>query len=74
MGEKNHMKHEQRNLWMIHRFTGFRLFKISVEEMSRNIYNGRKSLSAIPGSDYLEVPGTEAEVFSFVEEETTNAS
>lgn len=31
-------------------------------------------LSAIPGSDYLEVPGTEAEAFCFVEEERTNAS
>lgn len=31
-------------------------------------------LSAIPGSDYLEVPGTEAEAFSFEEEEATNAS
>lgn len=69
--KKKHMRHEQRDLWKIQRFTGFRLFKISVEEMSRNIYSGRKSLSAIPGSDYLEVPGTEAEAFSFVEEETT---
>lgn len=31
-------------------------------------------LGALPGSDYLEVPGTEAEAFSFEEEETTNAS
>lgn len=33
-----------------------------------------RGLSAIPGSDCLEVPGTEAEAFSFEEEETTNAS
>lgn len=34
-----------------------------------------RGLSVIPGSDYLEVPGTEAEAFSFEEEEeTTNAS
>lgn len=33
-----------------------------------------KVLSAIPGSDYLEVPGTKAEAFHFEEEEATNAS